>query len=58
MFIKGHNVNVEVGHIGDALKDLSEKDGFRIHRIAMAKEAVKWLEKKLKENKAIIEREA
>ncbi len=57
-FIKGHNVNVEVGHIGDSLKTLSEKDGFRIHRIAVAKEAVKWLTKKLKENQAIIQRES
>ena len=32
-FIKGHHVQVEVGHIGDTLKSLSENDGFRIHRI-------------------------
>ena len=56
--ISGHNVQVEVGHIGDALKSLSEHDGFRLHRIAKAKEATAWLLKELKVQKEIIKTES
>ena len=56
--IEGQEVEVEVGNIGEALKNLSQTDGLSLHKINMARQSVKWLRKELNFNLNIIKTEA